>query len=108
MTRVPRHTASRVLCVTKTMVAPLSRHSVLISRCMPVRVAGSSAENASSISRIGGFMINAVRDRHTLLHSARELMRILARVGFVQSRVTQIAQRFGAKLAHLLAVDAVA
>ena len=95
MTRVARITASRGLCVTNRMVVPVSRHSSLISRCIPARVPGSSALKASSISRILGRMMSACAMATRCCMPPESWCGYFARVGFAQAHAAQVAERLG-------------
>ena len=75
------------------MVVPVSFHSWRMSRCIPLRVPGSSALKASSISRIVGLRDQRLRDGHALLHAAGKLVGIFRGVGFVEADPAQMAQR---------------
>ena len=59
-TRCPSRTASRTLCVTKTMLLPVAFQTRVSSSCMTSRVMASSAANGSSISSTSLFWPSAL------------------------------------------------
>ena len=76
ITRSARNTASAMLCVTNTMVLPVSSQISWSSRFISSRVKASRAPNGSSIRSSDGIEGQAAHDRGALLHAARELARV--------------------------------
>ena len=77
-TRELRKTASGIEWVTNTTVIPVRSQIRRTSWFIRSRVISSSAPNGSSISRIDGWNDECPRDRHALLHAARQLVGVVA------------------------------
>ncbi len=80
ISRVPRSSASDVLCVTNTMVGRDSSHNRLQLFLQTARVEGSSALKASSMQQYRRLHHQRLGDGDPLLHAAGKLMRIFVHV----------------------------